>query len=87
VNYILRKNRRILLKFVQSGRKKITMGKLAHAGFDFNLITSVKTDHMGQPCYFCYELGYSIEQEGKLKLIQRDIVMRSGMDITGNISG
>jgi hypothetical protein len=89
VNYILRKNRRILIEFKRNEEKRLTKLNLIRAGFDFNFITSVKKDKRGKICYFCYEQGIILDQKGKLIPIQHEIGRNpeKRIDFTDNISG
>ncbi len=58
VNYILRKNRRILAKLNPEGKNRVHKEKLKKAGFDFNYTTNVYRTRKGYTYFFCYEQGY-----------------------------
>jgi predicted nucleic acid-binding Zn ribbon protein len=69
VNYILRKNRKILLELNKNGVLNIEKSNLTCAGFNFNFITSLHDNSNGSPSYFCYEQGYSANQDGTVTLL------------------
>ena len=58
INYVLHKNRRILLHLNPTGKVKIHRSVLLTRGFDFNFITSIYKNKNGMVYYFCYEQGY-----------------------------
>lgn len=58
VNYILRKNLRILTKFNPNGKSKVTKAQLAREGFNFDYFTNIYQTKQGKTYYFCYEQGY-----------------------------
>lgn len=58
INYVLRKNRRILAKFNTHGTTKIRKSTLIKEGFDFDHMTSIYTSRKGHIYFFCYEQGY-----------------------------
>jgi len=58
VNYILRKNRRILGKLNSIGQLKVHRHFLQDKGFNFDFYTSTQQTQAGNTCYFCYEFGY-----------------------------
>jgi hypothetical protein len=86
VNYILRKNRRILLELMQSGIETIPPTNLAQAGFNFKFFTSIQKNPHGQNCYFCYELGYLKRRDGEWTLIQKNIDQKVTYLFIDNIS-
>lgn len=60
VNNILRKNRRVLMDFVERGKGKANVHKekLHDKGFSFKHITHTYKTKKGDTYYFCYEYGY-----------------------------
>ena len=71
VNYILRKNRRILQKFNQNGIEEIHRSVLLQSGFDFSYITKI-SKNSGDYHYYCYEHGYKENCNGLLTLLVDD---------------
>ena len=69
VNYILRKNRRILMEFNRKGIVDIPALTLMHAGFDFKFITNISTKQ-GEIFYYCYEHGYKERCDGIFSLVE-----------------
>lgn len=57
-NNALRKNRRILEKICPEDKAKTTRNSLKERGFDFNLVTSLRTTKKGSTYYFVYDYGY-----------------------------
>lgn len=59
INYILRKNRRILAAFTsKEGRTKICKTKLSESGFDFRYFTHYYKTQKGWNYKICYDYGY-----------------------------
>ena len=58
INYILRKNRRILAELNPNEKSKANKDKLLKLGFDFNYFTSIYKTKNGNVYYFVYEQGY-----------------------------
>jgi hypothetical protein len=58
VNNQLRKNRRILEELCPADKSKITKTHLDAKGFDFNLLTSIRSTLKGNVYYFVYDYGY-----------------------------
>lgn len=58
INNILRKNRRILLKFNPHGKAKIHKDRLLEEGFRFGYFTNEYVTKSGNVYRFCYEQGY-----------------------------
>lgn len=58
INYVLKRNRRILESFYPGETRKVHRSYLKLEGFDFNYFTSVFQNHNGHIYYFCYDLGY-----------------------------
>ena len=61
VNYILRKNRKILEEIVELSDKdavKVHKNRLLDKGFDFNYYTNIYKTKTGKYYYFNYEYGF-----------------------------
>ena len=72
VNHALRKNRRILSELMEEGRRTIRHRILLSRGFDFEVITFVKLRRSGEPCFFCYDVGYIPMGDEKYRLVSLD---------------
>ncbi len=72
INYMLRKNYRILSDFNTEGKTKIQRKKLLDAGFDFNLMTSIYTTKTNNTYYFVYDQGYMLLEDDWLILVRRN---------------
>ncbi len=70
-NNALRKNRRILAEICLDEKAKTTENRLIQMGFDFNLITSVRTTKKGSTYFFVYDYGY-LELDNNFYLIVKD---------------
>jgi predicted nucleic acid-binding Zn ribbon protein len=70
-NNALRKNRRILEKLCPEDKAKTKRNTLMDKGFDFNLITNVRTTQKGSTYYFVYDYGY-LELDNDFFLIVKD---------------
>ena len=62
VNYILRKNHRILGELLQGGHDQIAIETLKARGFDFNHFTSLYPSGNGVS-YYCYEHGFARDKK------------------------
>jgi hypothetical protein len=71
MNNQLRKNRRVLEELCPDEKSKTTKTMLVNKGFDFTLITSIRTTQKGSVYYFVYDYGY-LELEKDFYLIVRD---------------
>jgi hypothetical protein len=73
VNYILRKNRRILLELNPGGKNKVAQEKLRGKGFDFGYFTNTLTTKEGTQHFYCYDQGYvPLEKECFLLISQKE---------------
>lgn len=70
-NFRLRKNYKILAKICKEDKAKTTHKTLHLKGFDFDLVTSVRTTKKGSTYYFVYDLGY-LSLDNDFYLIVRD---------------
>ena len=58
INNALRRNRRILEEICKEDKAKTTKNSLTNKGFDFNLVTSLRTTQKGNTYFFVYDYGY-----------------------------
>jgi len=68
-NRVLLKNYRILQRFLTGGEREITVIRAKSEGFDFNLFTSVEFHTSGNPCFYCYDVGYLILSDCKIRIV------------------
>ena len=69
INYILRKNRRILEDLNPYGKSKSTRTALLKKGFNFSYFTSIYTTKAGKTYYFIYEQGYLPLEKDDIALV------------------
>jgi len=69
INYVLRRNRRILEKFNQHGLEKVQKNTLLREGFDFEYVTRVIQNGKGCTVYFCYDHGYQVLENDLVRLM------------------
>jgi hypothetical protein len=75
VNYILRKNRRIMEEIILSSNKdvkRVQRNLLLNLGFDFGYYTNIYKTKTAKYYYFCYEYGYNILDNEYLAIVKRD---------------
>ena len=75
VNYILRKNRRIMEAFVGDSEKNVKRVKrsdMLDKGYDFNYYTNIYSTKNKKYYYFCYEYGYNILEDNFIAIVRRD---------------
>ena len=75
INIILRNNRRILKQYQASGGSILSRSALREQGFKFEFFTHVKDLKHGSRAYFCYDLAYVCEEEGKYRLISEELAL------------
>jgi hypothetical protein len=75
VNYILRKNRKILARLNPEGKAKVHRQKLILNGFNFKYHTSTYRTKAGKEYYFCYEQGYLLLEDDYVALVRRQRYM------------
>lgn len=71
INNALRRNRKILEDICHDDKSKTTRNTLLDRGFDFSLITSLRTTQKGSTYYFVYEYGY-LELDKDFFLVVKD---------------
>ncbi|MBI1306501.1 MAG: hypothetical protein GC181_07800 [Bacteroidetes bacterium] len=72
INNRLRQNHRILISYLDSSKNLVRKRELQNSGFDFSYYTKKLTVDDGQPCYFCYDVGYFPHENDYFALIARD---------------
>jgi len=72
VNYILRKNRRILEELNSTGKAKISKSKLKEKGFNFQYFTNVYQTKNGKDYFFCYDQGYLPIEDDYFMLVKKE---------------
>ena len=72
INNRLKKNYRILEELNESGKTKITRGKLLDHNFDFNYFTSIYTTKTGNTYFYVYDQGYLALENDFYLIIKRD---------------
>lgn len=74
INFILRKNRRILMELNPDGKNRVGRERLRTKGFDFNYFTSIYTTREGAQYYYCYDQGYlPMEKDYFLLVVKKEI--------------
>ena len=70
MNSRLNRNRNIIKKLIDEGKKKCTTQQLIFLGFDFSIHTSIYMNEIGETCYYCYDRGYISKGNNKYHLLQ-----------------
>jgi len=70
INYILKKNRKILKALNPDGKVKVKGKALRDQGFDFNYITGIYVTHSGNQYRYCYDYGYLLLENDQVLLIR-----------------
>jgi hypothetical protein len=73
VNYILRRNRRILLESFHKGQDVVFYQHLLNKGFNYSYITNYQINESGCTSYYCYDIGYTYHSNLEIRLLKRDI--------------
>ena len=69
LNSLLRKNRTILKKLNPVGLSTVRQEALKKQGFDYRFYTHQFKTAKGDTYYFCYEWGYQMLPEGKVRIV------------------
>ena len=72
VNSLLAKNRRILAELHDQGNTRMRKEELWKKGFDFDFYTSTLTTPAGEVYQYCYDIGYLIQDENHVLLVERN---------------
>lgn len=76
VNSVLRKNRSILKMLNPVGMSTVRKEYLDDKGFNFKYFTSLYTTKDGNAYHFCYDLGYMILDENKVRIVEYQKYMK-----------
>jgi len=75
INYILRKNRRILEILNTHGKTKLPKSQLAAKGFNFAYHTNIYSTRAGKEYVYCYDQGYvELEVNTVMLVVKREYV-------------
>ena len=75
VNYILRKNRRIMEELIEGSEKNVKRVKrndMLEKGFNFDYYTNIYSTKNNKYYYFSYEYGYNVLEDNYLAIVRRD---------------
>ena len=72
INRILRKNYTILSVLNRGTRSTVSRNELLKKGFRFDYFTGTFLNQRSKLFYFCYDQGYSDQENNKLMIIKRD---------------
>lgn len=68
-NRILLKNYKILKGYLAGNEMEVLIIRAKSDGFDFNLFTSLEFSSSGEPCFYCYDTGYVILNDCRIKVV------------------
>lgn len=72
VNFILRKNRKILSGILQDSKSVVcARSALNQLGFDFRYHTHEQIRKNGSSLQFCYDIGYTCLDESRIRIVPR----------------
>lgn len=69
LNSILRKNRFVLKTINPVGHSTVRQEVLQQMGFDFRFYSHQYRTEKGAVYYFCYEWGYHVLEQGKIRIV------------------
>ncbi|MCK5847424.1 MAG: hypothetical protein KAG84_08290 [Bacteroidales bacterium] len=75
VNYILRKNRRIMEAIITNTDKNVKRVKrstMLDKGFNFDYYTNIYSTKNNKYYYFSYEYGYNVLEDNYIAIVKRD---------------
>lgn len=72
VNFVLRKNRKILEELNPEGKTTVHLQKLIDKGFNFKYMTNIYETKAGKRYIFCYEYGYLRLDKDFYMLVHRE---------------
>ena len=75
VNYILRKNRRIMEELIEGSEKNVKRVKrndMLDKGFNFDYYTNIYSTKNNKYYYFSYEYGDNVLEDNYLAIVRRD---------------
>ncbi len=70
INRILKVNLRVLEELNPNGKTTTTKDKMLQSGFNFNYYTNTYITREGRIYYFCYNMGYSELDNGRVVLVR-----------------
>ena len=73
IQYILRKNRYILMSFAKTDHATVIKKVLRDQGFRFEYHTHHCRSREGKTYFFCYDYGFADLGHGKVELIKKEI--------------
>ncbi len=73
IHNLLRKNYRILCELNPKGKSKTTKARLHYYGFDFTLLTELRTTEKGNIYYFVYDQGYRPTENEGYMLVKKEM--------------
>lgn len=68
INYVLRKNRRILIELLEKNQNSVSKIELIAAGFDFTHCTSVNQTSKGKTTFKVYEMSYVFKNSSMVEI-------------------
>ena len=71
VQSILRKNRKILSDLYSSKDFNLSKEFLILQGFNFDFHTNSSSKSNGKNCYYCFDYGYLIKEDGRLEIMKQ----------------
>jgi hypothetical protein len=71
INFILRKNRRILATLNPQGKARVSKQQLTDKGFNFTYHTNIYTTKTGNEYIFCYDHGYIHTENDYYTLVEK----------------
>ena len=76
INKVLRKNRTILKGLNPSGMTTLKKEFMVEMGFNFKYFTSIYTTRDNNTYYFCYDLGYMLLEQNKVRIVEYQKYMK-----------
>jgi hypothetical protein len=71
INFILRKNRRILALLNPNGKARVSKQQLTDKGFNFSYFTNIYITKTGNQYIFCYDYGYIHTENDYYTLVEK----------------
>ena len=75
INRILKKNYAILATLSEKGKTIVTKNDLQKNGYCFDYFTCICLTRKNQFSYYCYDHGYRENENNKLVLVHRELVV------------
>lgn len=77
VNKVLRRNRTILRTLNPVGMTIVRKEFLTERGFNFKYFTSLYKTKEGNEYWFCYDVGYMLLEENKVRIVDQQKYMKA----------